>query len=131
MASAKTQPTDTPPEELIAGIGTERRRTDARTIATMMERVTGQPGVVWGTSIVGFGAYDTPSGPWPAVAFAARKQATVLYLGDSPERDDLLAQLGRHTTGSGCIYLPDVAAVDSTVLEQLIAASYAARAVNQ
>ncbi len=127
MAAAKTQPTDTPLEELIATIGTERRRTDARTIAAMMERVTGHPAVVWGTSLVGFGAYDTPTGAWPAVAFAARKQATVLYLGDSPERDRLLANLGRHTTGSGCVYLPDVGAVDVGVLEELIAASYAAR----
>lgn len=128
MAAAKTQPTDTPLEELLAGVAAKRRRDDAQTVATMMQRVTGEQPVVWGTSLVGFGSYDTPSGPWPVVAFAARKQATVLYLGECPEREALLDRLGRHTTGAGCIYLPDVPSVDSAVLEQLIAASYAARA---
>jgi hypothetical protein len=38
----------------------------------------------------------------------------------------LLERLGPHTTGVSCIYMKDVSAVDLTVLEQIVARSYAA-----
>ncbi len=127
VASAKTQPTDTPLETFLSGIDDPQRRSDAAALAELFGEVTGQPAVVWGTAIVGFGSYDTPTGPWPPVAFAARKQQSVLYLGELDEHVDLLAELGRHKLGKGCVYLPSVEAVNDAVLRKLVAAAYAAR----
>ena len=38
---------------------------------------------------------------------------------------DLLARLGPHTTGVGCIYIKDLELVDLAVLEQIVRNSYA------
>ena len=38
---------------------------------------------------------------------------------------DLLARLGPHTTGVGCIYIKDLELVDLAVLEQIVRKSYA------
>ena len=38
---------------------------------------------------------------------------------------DLLEQLGPHTVGVGCIYLKDLTAIDLTILETIVARSYA------
>jgi hypothetical protein len=39
----------------------------------------------------------------------------------------LLAKLGKHTTGKGCLYIKKLADVDQKVLETLITKSVAAR----
>lgn len=92
-----------------------------------MKSVTGEAPVVWGSSLVGFGEYETPSGPWPAVSFAARASAVVLYLDDLDGAQDLLATLGRHKLGKGCLYLSDVAQVDQDALRALVTRTYEAR----
>ena len=57
----------------------------------------------------------------PLIGFSPRKVALVLYsmLGHSEARA-LLAKLGKHTTGKGCLYIKKLADVDRTVLETLI-----------
>ena len=42
-----------------------------------------------------------------------------------PSRVDLLARLGKHTTGKGCLYVNRLADVDPGVLEQLARDSFA------
>jgi hypothetical protein len=45
----------------------------------------------------------------------------VLYsMPDHSEAKALLAKLGRHMTGKGCLYIKNLADVDRTVLETLI-----------
>jgi hypothetical protein len=96
----------------------------------LMTRVTGQPAVVYGTG-VGFGSYDYryPSGregTAPAAGFAPRKSALVVYVVDGVgAHADLLERLGPHSTGVGCIYIKDLMLVDLSVLEQIVASSYA------
>ena len=41
--------------------------------------------------------------------------------------DALLAKLGKHTTGKGCLYIKKLADVDVAVLEELVAAALAAK----
>ncbi len=85
---------------------------------------------MWG-SIVGFGEYHYKyesgrEGDSPAAAFAARKPATTVYAADGVgAHTELLERLGPHTTGVGCIYIKDLAAVDLAVLETIVARSYA------
>jgi hypothetical protein len=97
----------------------------------LMRRATGEEPRMWG-SIVGFGEYhyrysSGREGDSPAAGFAARRAATTVYASDGVgAHAELLEQLGRHTTGVGCIYIKDLGAVDLTVLETIVSRSYAA-----
>ncbi|MER7585961.1 DUF1801 domain-containing protein [Micromonospora sp. NPDC127501] len=93
-----------------------------------MGELTGEPAVMWGPSIVGFGSYHYTyesgrSGDAPLVGFSPRKQHLVVYLADGSldERHAaLLARLGPHRSGKGCLYLKRLDDVDQSVLRHLI-----------
>jgi hypothetical protein len=57
MSSNKTVPTDASVSAYLANISNEARRKDCEALAELMGKATGQPQVMWGTSIVGFGSY--------------------------------------------------------------------------
>jgi hypothetical protein len=117
-------------ERLLDEVVPAKRQRDARTMLALMTRVTGQPPVV-DRNAIGFGSYDYRyasghSGTAPGAGFAPRKPALVVYVLDGVgAHGTLLAQLGPHTTGVGCIYIKDLELVDLTVLEQIVANSYA------
>lgn len=131
MAANKTQPTDASVDDFLDTIEPEQRRADAKAVCALMARLSGEPPVMWGTSIVGFGRYayayeSGRKGEFLRIGFGARKTALVLYLiGGFPQHADLLAKLGRHSTGASCLYLKKLADADPAVLEELIAASLA------
>ncbi len=108
-----------------------RRRRDGHTMFDLMTRITGQPPVVFGSSI-GFGSYDYRyksgrQGTAPAAGFAPRKEALVVYLVDGVSAHAAeLARLGPHSEGVGSIRIKDLEQVDLGILEQIIATSYAA-----
>jgi hypothetical protein len=108
-----------------------KRRRDAGALVELLERATGEAPRLWG-SIVGFGEhhYRYPTGregDAPAVGFAARKAASTIYLLDGVAYyTELLERLGPHSTGTGCLYVKDLDAVDLDVLEAVVARSYAA-----
>jgi hypothetical protein len=62
----------------------------------------------------------------PLIAFSPRKAATVLYGLSSSEA--LMAKLGKHTRGKGCVYIKKLADVDQKVLETMAAKAFAGRA---
>jgi hypothetical protein len=109
----------------------ERRRRDAETLVALMARATGQPARLWGT-IVGFGQHhyryaSGREGDTFPVGFAPRKAATTVYLWDGlASRAAALERLGPHATGTACLYLKDVGAVDLAVLESLVTDAYQA-----
>src|SRR5689334_13469543 len=96
----------------------------------IMGRVTGLEPELHGT-IVGFGRYhyryeSGRQGDAPAAAFAPRKTATVVYVSDGvAAHAEALQRLGPHTSGVGCIYLKDLSKNDLSVLEAIIAKSFA------
>lgn len=106
------------------------RRRDAAALLEVIQRVTGAAPRMWST-VVGFGEYhyrydSGREGDAPAAGFSARKAATTVYLPDGVSAHaDLLADLGPHTTGVGCVYIKNLQAVDVEVLERIIARSYA------
>lgn len=123
----KTRPTDASVDAFLDAVDDPKRRADAVAVAAMMREVTGAAPVMWGTSIVGFDSYLAGSGPWPVVGFSPRKANLVLYLMDGfAGRDELLARLGKHRTGTACLYLNRLADVDLAVLRELVTASVAA-----
>lgn len=131
-SSNKTVPTSEDVNAFLAGIADEQRRGDAHLLAALMGEVTGQPAVMWGSSIIGFGSrhyrYDSGrEGDTPAVGFSPRKAYTAVYL--TPRLDsyaDLLAVLGPYqvSKGNGCLYLPRVDQADNTALRAIIDRSY-------
>lgn len=131
MGELKTRPTDASVDAFIAAVEPATRREDCRTVAAMMERVTGFSPVMWGSSIVGFGAYtyvNTTKKPadWPITGFSPRKTSLTLYIMPGFDgHDGLMARLGKHTTGASCLYLKKLADIDIEVLEELISESVA------
>jgi uncharacterized protein DUF1801 len=133
MADNKTKPTELSVTAYIDALTDETRRADARALVKLMRSVTGEKPKMWGPSIVGFGnchyVYESGrQGDMPLTGFSPRKAATVLYgLTGFGEAEALLAKLGKHTTGKGCLYVRKLADVDRKVLEALVLKSVAAR----
>jgi hypothetical protein len=125
--AAKTQPTGADVEKFLAAVPDSNRREDARTLCSLLSEVTGEPPVMWGSSIIGFGTYryryeSGHEGTSPLAGFSPRKANLVIYLiGGFEERHHrLLAKLGPHKTGKGCLYLKRLADVDLDVLRDLV-----------
>ncbi|MEU8259280.1 DUF1801 domain-containing protein [Micromonospora sp. NPDC048999] len=130
MATSKqpvTVPTDASVDDFLAAVPDQRRRADAERLCAMLREVTGGPPVMWGPSIVGFGSYrytygSGRTGDWPLVGFSPRKQQLVVYLvgGFEERHGSVLARLGPHRTGKGCLYLKRLDDVDESALRELV-----------
>lgn len=131
MGETKTKATDLRVADYIAALPDAARRADAATLVAIYESVTGAPATMWGPSMIGFGAYDYVydsghGGTAMRAGFAPRKGNIVLYLSGDGElaASPLLAGLGKHKTGKGCLYVTRLADVDMAVLTQLIRESW-------
>jgi len=131
MSTIKTHRTDASVDAFLGQITDDVRRDDCRTLLDLMGRATGETPAVWSNDVVGFGTFHYKSGSgqegdWFPVGFASRKAAITVYAGMSlDEVEPLLARLGKHTIGRGCIYIKRLSDVDLTVLEQLVVDAYA------
>ncbi len=131
MADTKTKPTDVSVDAFLEGVAHPVRRADGKAVRAMMERVTGEPAMMWGPSIVGFGTYHYRyptghEGDSPRVGFSPRKANLVLYVGGFPEYEALLAKLGKHKVSKACLYLNKLADVDLALLEEIARRTYEA-----
>ena len=129
MAENKMQAHDGDVTAFIEAVADEKQRADAHVIAMMMARLSGEPPKMWGPSIIGFGHYHYKydsgrEGDSLRIGFSPRKGQTVLYLpGSISGQTDLLARLGKHKQGKGCLYIKRLADVDADALEALVRAS--------
>src|SRR6476661_2015900 len=111
MAKAnKTQQTDTGASAYFAAIVDPARRADCEKLAAMMQKATSEPAKMWGPGIVGFGSYHYKyesgrEGDMCKLGFASRKDAMALYGLGIEANADLVAKLGKHKTGKGCLYI--------------------------
>lgn len=125
------QPTDVDPAAFLAQVEHDTRRADAERMVQLMREVTGEPPVMWGPSIIGFGTYhyvyaSGREGDAPAAAFSPRKANLVVYLMNNftAQHPEQLAALGPHKASKACLYLTNLAKVDEAVLRFLIQDSY-------
>lgn len=131
MAELKTQPNDLSVEEFILSIEDEKKRDDSFYLVKLMSRITQADPVMWGSSIVGFGAYHYKyasgrEGDWFLSGFSPRKQALSLYLMSGLSRhSETLQKLGKYKTGKGCLYVKKLEDVDLDILTKLIEESVA------
>ena len=133
MAENKTKPTNVSVTAFLDAVTNQTSRADAKTLVKLMQSATGEKPKMWGPSIVGFGSYHYKhdsgrEGDMPIIAFSPRKAATVLYgVTGFNDSEALLAKLGKHTTGKGCLYIKKLADVDQKLLETLVVKSGAAK----
>jgi hypothetical protein len=130
MAPAnKTQPGDADVQAYVAA-QPEVRAADCQALIALMQRVSGHPPRMWGR-MVGCGhhhyVYDSGrEGDIFELGFASGaggKGDISLYISGGSERAALLARLGKHREGKGCIYIKRLADVDADVLAQLCEAT--------
>lgn len=126
MYKPKTKETDRDVLEFIESVEHPGKRRDALQLLTIFKETTGYSAKMWGPSIIGFGSYHYKyasghEGDAPLVGFSPRKSKISLYFatGD-PEREELLQQFGKHTTGKGCVYINKVEDIRIEILEALI-----------
>lgn len=126
----KTRATGASVGEFLSAVEHPVRRRDGYRLLTMMADATGQPAEMWGPTIVGYGRYHYKyatgrEGDASAVGFSPRKASLSLYgLSYGPESAGLLARLGKHKTGAGCLYINKLDDVDEAVLTELIRNGY-------
>lgn len=126
MATLKTQPTRKSVSAFIATIKDPARRTDCRKVMQLMKKATGARPQLWGPSIVGYGSYHYKyasgrEGDWFLTGFSPRKQNLTVYIMSGFSRHGaLLKKLGKHKTGSSCLYLNSLTDVEVAVLRELI-----------
>lgn len=126
MAELKTQPHAGDVQVYLDSLESAQQRADSYALVDLMRDVTGAEPAMWGDSIVGFGRYryryaSGREGEWFLVGFAPRKRNMTLYIvAGFDNYADLLAQLGKHTTGKSCLYIKQLADVDTAVLRELV-----------
>jgi len=129
VAEPKTKKTEKSANEFFAAIKDAGVRNDCKTISDIMQVATKEKPVMWGSSIVGFGHHRSiyASGKesnWMLIAFSPRKQNIVLYLMIGYNRHEhLLAKLGKHTTGKGCLYLKRLSDIHLPTFKKLVTAA--------
>ncbi|WP_299727331.1 DUF1801 domain-containing protein [uncultured Tateyamaria sp.] len=126
--SQKTKVENVPFPEWVEGVMPEHRRSEAIALDALFRKATGFTPVVWTGGIVGYGAYDYTyasgrSGTWMATGFAPRKAKLSVYI--MPGYTDfgpILERLGPHSKGKSCLYITQLARVDTEVLAELVVA---------
>jgi len=130
----KTQKNDAGVDKFLAGVADEQKRTDCLSLLKLMKELAGEPAVMWGKAIVGFGSFHyrgkTSEGDWFHVGFSPRKQNLVLYLHCELEKQSaLLEKLGKHKIGKSCLYLTKLEDAHLPTLKKLIKKAYKSPAI--
>lgn len=126
----KTTATSADPLKFIDNVENEAKRKDSHELVAMMREITGEPPKMWGPSIVGFGSYhyryaSGHEGEICIAGFSPRASALVVYLGPALQNRELMAKLGKHKRGVGCLYIKKLDDIDRGVLRTLIEHSIA------
>jgi nucleoid DNA-binding protein len=127
----KTRPTDTDIADFIASLP-EKQQADAGTLVEIMRDISGETPVLWGSKIIGFGTFHYRSksgreGDWMRIGFAPGTGKFSLYLTyDAEMLTGKVKDLGKYTTGKGCVYINKLADVDTEKLKELVKIAYAA-----
>jgi hypothetical protein len=131
MAENKTKPTGASVADYIASRATALQRIDCRELMALLKKITRHSPKMWGPSMVGYGSYrytyeSGRTGEAPLTGFAIRGRELVVYLmADGEESRSLLSRLGKHKMGKSCLYFKQLADLDRSALEKLVAGSVA------
>ena len=129
MSTNKTKPTRASVKDYIAARANEQQRADVRELMALFKSITKRPPKMWGPSMVGYGSqrytYDSGrSGEVPLACFAIRGRDLVVYVyAESNAQKARLARLGKHSLGKSCLYFRQLAALDKSVLKEIVVGS--------
>jgi hypothetical protein len=122
---AKTKPTEFSVADFIAAVEDPQRRADSETLCALFEELSGEPPVMWGPSIVGFGRYQYRyasghEGEWARIGFSPRKgNLSVYIMSGFKGREALVARLGKVKTSVSCLYINRLDKIDMEALREL------------
>jgi hypothetical protein len=131
MAENKTKRTGASVADYIASRASAQQRADCRELMVLLKKVTRHSPRMWGPSMVGYGSYrytyeSGRTGEAPLTGFAIRGRELVVYvMARGKEQRTLLSRLGKHRMGVSCLYFKQLADLDKSVLEKLVAGSVA------
>lgn len=117
-------------KEYLASIDNENVQKDARSIAALMQKVSGEKPILYGYGTIGYGVYKYEyvsgrKGEAHTLGFYPRKNKITIYLMDGTTRyAKLLARLGKHTKTGYCIYIKQLSDIDESVLKEILQKSY-------
>lgn len=122
----KTKEHDGSVVEFIETVEHPKKKEDAYRLLDIFTETSGHEAKMWGPSMIGFGSYHYKyptghEGDAFLVGFSPRKAKISLYFatGDA-ERDELLKNFGKHTSGKACVYINKLDDVNTDVLKALI-----------
>ena len=132
MAENKTKPTEAAVEDFINKVDHAGKRDEAHVLDALFRKVTGEEPTMWGPTIIGYGQYHYKydsgrEGDMCRTGFSPRKAKHSLYLmggycdaETGAKSEELLARLGKYSTGASCLYVNKLADIDLGVLEELL-----------
>jgi hypothetical protein len=129
MSEVKTKVNEASVAKFLDSIPDDGQRSDSRVLLELLQTATKTEPKMWGDSIVGFGSYhyvgkSGREGDWFVAGFSPRKQNLTLYmLGGWDQEAELLAKLGKHSLGKGCLYIKRLDDVNGPALKRLIGAA--------
>ena len=129
LAEIKTKQNSASVTGFIDTITDEQKRKDSHVILKMMGKAMKEEPKMWGASMIGFGnvRYKSPATgrevDWFKIGFSPRKANLSLHLIDLQRHAAALKRLGKHKTGSGCLYINKLEEVDLKILEKIITAA--------
>lgn len=130
MAELKTKLNKASVAGFLQSVKDEDRKSDCMTLLAMMKKITKAEPMMWGDSIVGFDSFHYKSdsgreGDWFITGFSPRKQNLTIYIiAGFTRNDELMKKLGKFKTGSSCLYIRNLADIDTNVLEKLVTQSF-------
>jgi hypothetical protein len=116
--------------QFLQSVENPKRKEDALVVFNLMKKVVPENPNMWGSSIVGFGTYHYKyesgrEGDFFKVGFSPRNTSLTIYIMPGFQKyEELMDQLGKHTTGKSCLYIRKLEDIDLHVLEQLVKTSY-------
>ncbi|MBK7381330.1 MAG: DUF1801 domain-containing protein [Ignavibacteriales bacterium] len=129
-AENKTKPTSESADTFLNKVQDTQKRKDCFEIMKLMQAVTKEKPVMWGSAIIGFGSYhyvyeSGREGGFLFIGFAPRKQNISIYLmGGLKAVQPELSKLGKYKIGGGCLYIKSLSDVNTTVLKKIFAKAF-------
>ncbi|MFZ5554798.1 MAG: DUF1801 domain-containing protein [Bacteroidota bacterium] len=108
----------------------EKKKKDALELLKLFKTITKEKPELWGNGIIGFGRfrYKYPTGQqgeWMKTGFSVRKSNFSLHLMSGAQtHSKLLKKLGKHKTGTGCVYINKLEDIDREILQQVVKDSW-------
>lgn len=126
MYEAKMKENEDSVLDFIEKVEQTKKKEDAYKLLEIFEDASGFKAKMWGTSIIGFGSYHYKyksghEGDAPLVGFSPRKAKISLYIltGDL-EKDGILKELGKHTSGKACVYINKLDDINIDIMKKMI-----------